>query len=104
MSVVSTAAEVSQALSTTGNVSLEINQNIDLTSGDISSFVIGSGVSATVTIREGVTVVGNNGIFRVENAHLFLVVLVLLELLLKNLMLLFMYLELILNLLLMELQ
>lgn len=67
MSVVSTAAEVSQALQTTGSVSLEINSNIDLTSGDITSFTVGDGVRATVTIGSGVTITGNNGIFRVEN-------------------------------------
>lgn len=63
MSTVTTAAEMLQALSTTGDVSIEVTQSLDISSGDITSFVIADGVNATITIGEGVTITGVKSIF-----------------------------------------
>ena len=63
MAAVSTAAELNQALQATGTVNIEVNSNIDITTGDIRSFVIGNGVAATVNIVKNMTITGVSNIF-----------------------------------------
>lgn len=67
MSTVTTAAEMVQALATTGDVSIEVIQSLDITSGDITSFVVPNGVNATITINEGVTIIGVRNVFDVTS-------------------------------------
>lgn len=67
MAIVTTAAEMIQALSTTGSVSIEVTQSLDITSGDTTTFVVSNGVNATITINEGVTITGVRNIFNVTD-------------------------------------
>ena len=67
MAAVSTAAELNQALQATGTVNIEVNNNIDISTGDIRSFVIGNGVAATVNIAKNMTITGVSNIFDVQD-------------------------------------
>ena len=67
MAIVTTAAEMVQALANTGDVSIEVTQSLDITSGDITSFVVPNGVNATITINEGVTITGVRNVFDVTD-------------------------------------
>lgn len=67
MSAVSTAAELVQALQATGNVSIEVTSSINVSTGDVTGFVVANGTNATVTINEGVTITGISRVFQVED-------------------------------------
>lgn len=67
MATVTTAAEMVQALANTGDVSIEVTQSLDITSGDIASFVVPNGVNATITINEGVTITGVRNVFDITS-------------------------------------
>ena len=67
MSAVSTAAELVQALQATGSVNIEVTSSINVSTGDVTGFVVANGTTATVTINEGVTITGVSRVFQVED-------------------------------------
>lgn len=65
MSTVTTVAELTNALATTGTLNIEVAQSIDVPSG--TTFKVQDGVNATVTINEGVTITAPYQAFTVED-------------------------------------
>ena len=67
MSTVNTATELKTALEATGTIGIEVAQSIDLTTGDITGFTVPTGLHVTITLGDGVTILGSHAIFVVQD-------------------------------------